>query len=164
TFVVSTRADSSAGGNSFTPSVIRIPGEKMDPVDRFAAIRESMGGRRGEVTGGADLMGAISGLANLLPTSVVTGIARSPAGRIGMSDTPRVSRTLAIFDLDHGILKESPASMLGPQYATAERISRFAGPLLGPTLFRVLTPNGGTSEDVRDAGRTAAATIELAPH
>ena len=51
-----------------------------------------------------------------------------------MSDTPRVSRSLAIFDLDHGILKESPASMLGPQYATAERVSRMAGPLLGPTL------------------------------
>ena len=81
-----------------------------------------------------------------------------------MSDTPRISRSLAIFDLDHGILKESPASMLGPQFATAERISRLAGPLLGPTLFRVLTPNGGTPADVRDAGRTAAATLELAPH
>ena len=82
TFVVSTRADRTAGGNSFTPSVIRIPGEKMDPADRFAAIRDAMGGRRGEVTGGADLMGAISGLANLLPTSVVTGIGRSQAARI----------------------------------------------------------------------------------
>jgi len=81
-----------------------------------------------------------------------------------MSDTPRVSRSLAIFDLDHGILKESPASMLGPQFATAERVSRMAGPLLGPALFRVLTPNGGTPDDVRDAGRTAAATLELAPH
>jgi hypothetical protein len=82
TFVVSTRADSSAGGNSFTPSVVRIPGGKMDPADRFAAIRDAMGGRRGEVTGGADLMGALSGIANLLPTSVVTGIGRSQAARI----------------------------------------------------------------------------------
>ena len=82
TFVVSTRTDRAAGGNSFTPSVIRVPGEKMDPADRFAAIRDAMGGRRGEVTGGADLMGAISGLANLLPTSVVTGIGRSQAARI----------------------------------------------------------------------------------
>jgi WS/DGAT/MGAT family acyltransferase len=82
TFVVSTRADGSAGGNAFTPSVVRIPAEKMDPADRFAAIRDSMGGRRGEVTGGADLMGAISGIANLLPTSVITGIGRSQAGRI----------------------------------------------------------------------------------
>jgi hypothetical protein len=82
TFVVSTRADRAGGGNAFTPSVIRVPGEKMDPADRFAAIRDSMGGRRGEVTGGADLMGAISGLANLLPTSVVTGIGRSQAARI----------------------------------------------------------------------------------
>src|SRR5207302_9952639 len=36
--------------------------------------------------------------------------------------------------------------------------------LLGPALFRVLTPNGGTPDAVRDAGRTAAATLELAPH
>jgi WS/DGAT/MGAT family acyltransferase len=82
TFVVSTRADRAAGGNSFTPSVIRIPGDKMDPADRFALVRDAMGGRRGEVTGGADLMGAISGIANLLPTSVVTGIGRSQAARI----------------------------------------------------------------------------------
>jgi putative phosphoserine phosphatase/1-acylglycerol-3-phosphate O-acyltransferase len=81
-----------------------------------------------------------------------------------VSDAPRVSRSLAIFDLDHGILKSSPASMLGPSYSTAERVANLAGPLLGPTVFRALSPNGGTSEDVRDAGRTAAATVELAPH
>jgi diacylglycerol O-acyltransferase len=82
TFVVSTRSDSSAGGNSFTPSIVRIDGGKMDPADRFTQLKELMGSRRGEVTGGADLMGALSGLANLLPTSVVTGIGRSQAGRI----------------------------------------------------------------------------------
>lgn len=82
TFVVSTRSDRSAGGNSFTPSIVRIDGGKMDPADRFAQIRDVMGGRRGEVTGGADLMGAVSGLANLLPTSVVTGIGRSQAAKI----------------------------------------------------------------------------------
>jgi diacylglycerol O-acyltransferase / wax synthase len=82
TFVVSTRDDRSAGGNAFTPSKVHIPGEKMDPADRFAAIRDAMGSRRGEVTGGADLMGAVAGIANLLPTSVVTGIARQQAGAI----------------------------------------------------------------------------------
>lgn len=82
TFVVSTRDDRSAGGNAFTPSKVRVPGGKMDPADRFAAVRDAMGSRRGEVTGGADLMGAISGLANLLPTSMVTGIARSQAGTV----------------------------------------------------------------------------------
>jgi hypothetical protein len=54
----------------------------MDLADRFAAIRDALGGRRGEVTGGADLMGAVSGIANLLPTSVITGIGRSQAARI----------------------------------------------------------------------------------
>lgn len=82
TFVVSTRDDRSAGGNAFTPSKIRIPGGKMDPADRFAAVRDAMAGRRGEVTGGADLMGAVSGLANLLPTSVVTRIGRQQAAAV----------------------------------------------------------------------------------
>jgi putative phosphoserine phosphatase/1-acylglycerol-3-phosphate O-acyltransferase len=81
-----------------------------------------------------------------------------------MSDAPRVSRSLAIFDLDHGILKTSPASMLGPAHATAERVSSLAGPLLGPFIFRALSPGGGEADDKRDAGRTAAATLELAPH
>lgn len=80
-----------------------------------------------------------------------------------MTDQPRVSRSVAIFDLDHGILKESPTSMLGPNYSVAERVSRVAGPLLGPLVFRTLAP-AASSEDLRDAGRTAAATLELAPH
>jgi len=82
TFVVSTRNDASAGGNAFTPSIVHIDGGKMDPVDRFNQLKDAMGSRRGEVTGGADLMGALSGLANLLPTSVVTGIGRGQAARI----------------------------------------------------------------------------------
>ncbi len=82
TFVVSTRNDASAGGNAFTPSIVHIEGGKKDPVERFNELKDAMGSRRGEVTGGADLMGALSGLANLLPTSVVTGIGRSQAARI----------------------------------------------------------------------------------
>jgi diacylglycerol O-acyltransferase len=81
-FIVSTRDDRSAGGNSFTPSKIRLAAGKVDPQDRFEQIRDAMGSRRGEVTGGGDLMGAVSGLANLLPTSVITGIARTQAGNV----------------------------------------------------------------------------------
>jgi hypothetical protein len=47
------------------------------PVDeRFAAIRTIMAaGREGARTGGA--MGSVAGLASLLPTSLITGVARS---------------------------------------------------------------------------------------
>jgi WS/DGAT/MGAT family acyltransferase len=104
TFVVSTRSDRSAGGNSFTPSIVRIDGGKMDPADRFVQIRDVMGGRRGEVTGGADLMGAVSGLANLLPTSVVTGIGRSQAAKIDFATSNVRAAPFEVF-VSGGLVK-----------------------------------------------------------
>jgi putative phosphoserine phosphatase/1-acylglycerol-3-phosphate O-acyltransferase len=80
-----------------------------------------------------------------------------------VSDAPRVSRSVAIFDLDHGILEQSPASLLGPAFSTAERVASFAGPLLGGTILRALTRNDNAG-DLRDAGRLAAAQLQLAPH
>lgn len=128
TFVVSTRSDSAAGGNSFTPSLVRIDGGKMDPADRFAQLREAMGSRRGEVTGGADLMGAISGLANLLPTSVVTGIGRSQAGRIDFA-TSNVRG--APFHVYVAGAKASAFYPMGPVAGTAWNITMmsYAGTL-----------------------------------
>ncbi|MEX0874576.1 MAG: wax ester/triacylglycerol synthase domain-containing protein [Actinomycetota bacterium] len=120
TFVVSTRDDRSAGGNSFTPSKVKIPGGKMDPADRFKAIQESMGSRRGEVTGGADLMGAVSGLANLLPTSVVTGIARQQAGAVDFATSNVRGAPLEVYVSGGKILKMYP---MGPVAGTAWNIT-----------------------------------------
>ncbi len=116
TFVVSTRDDRSAGGNSFTPSKVKIPGGKMDPADRFKAIQESMGSRRGEVTGGADLMGAVSGLANLLPTSVVTGIARQQAGAVDFATSNVRGAPIEVYVSGGKILSMYP---MGPVAGTA---------------------------------------------
>jgi WS/DGAT/MGAT family acyltransferase len=128
TFVVSTRDDSSAGGNSFTPSKVRIPGGKMDPADRFAQIRDSMGSRRGEVTGGADLMGAVSGLANLLPTSVVTGIARSQAGSVDFATSNVRGAPIDVYVAGGKVLATYP---MGPVAGTAWNITMmsYAGTL-----------------------------------
>ncbi len=128
TFVVSTRDDRSAGGNSFTPSKVKIPGGKMDPAERFAAIRDSMGSRRGEVTGGADLMGAISGLANLLPTSVVTGIAKQQAGAVDFATSNVRGAPLDVYVSGGKILKMYP---MGPVAGTAWNITMlsYAGTL-----------------------------------
>jgi len=120
TFVVSTRSDSSAGGNSFTPSIVRIDGGKMDPADRFMQLRDAMGSRRGEVTGGADLMGAISGLANLLPTSVVTGITRGQAARIDFATS---NVRAAPFHVYIGGAKAIAFYPMGPVAGTAWNIT-----------------------------------------
>jgi diacylglycerol O-acyltransferase len=128
TFVVSTRDDRSAGGNSFTPSMVKVPGGKMDPAERFAAIRDSMGSRRGEVTGGADLMGAVSGLANLLPTSVVTGIARSQAGAVDFATSNVRGAPFEVYVAGGKVLATYP---MGPVAGTAWNITMmsYAGTL-----------------------------------
>lgn len=120
TFVVSTRDDRSAGGNSFTPSKVRVPGGKMDPADRFAAIRDTMGSRRGEVTGGADLMGAVSGIANLLPTSVVTQIARGQAGSVDFATSNVRGAPLEVYV---GGGKVTALYPMGPVAGTAWNIT-----------------------------------------
>ena len=75
-FVVSTRGTGGAGTNAFAPTRVQVPAGPMTVEDRFAAIRAVMAvGRQGARTGGA--MGSVAGLANLLPTSLVTGVARS---------------------------------------------------------------------------------------
>ena len=128
TFVVSTRDDRSAGGNSFTPSKVRIPGGKMDPADLFASIRDVIGSRRGEVTGGADLMGAVSGIANLLPTSVVTGIARSQAASIDFATSNVRGAPIEVYVGGGKVLATYP---MGPVAGTAWNITMmsYAGTL-----------------------------------
>ncbi|HET6836005.1 MAG TPA: wax ester/triacylglycerol synthase domain-containing protein [Acidimicrobiales bacterium] len=75
-FVVSTRSDGGAGTNAFAPTRVQVPAGPMTVEERFAAIRAILAaGRQGARSGGA--MGSLAGLANLLPTSLVTGLARS---------------------------------------------------------------------------------------
>ena len=75
-FVVSTRGTGGTGTNAVAPTRVQVPAGPMKVEERFAAIRALMAvGRQGAHTGGA--MGSVAGLANLLPTSLVTGVARS---------------------------------------------------------------------------------------
>ena len=75
-FVVSTRATGGADTNAFVPTRVQVPAGPMTVEERFAAIRARLAvGREGARTGGG--MGSVAGLANLLPTSLVTGVARS---------------------------------------------------------------------------------------
>ena len=79
-FVVSTRTDKAIGGNSFAPTRLQVSGGPMSPQERFAEVRDKMAAKRAEVTG-AGLMSNLAGVANLLPTSLVTSAARSQARR-----------------------------------------------------------------------------------
>ncbi|MDH3678905.1 MAG: WS/DGAT domain-containing protein [Acidimicrobiia bacterium] len=80
-FVVSTRHDKAIGGNSFTPTPVQVPGGEMTPEERLHEIRDRMAAKRENVSGEGALAG-LAGVANLLPTSVVTQVARSQAAKM----------------------------------------------------------------------------------
>ena len=80
-FVVSTRDDRTIGGNAMTPTRLQVPGGTIDPAARFAAISQRLAARRAEVRG-AGMLAGLAGVANLLPTSLVTSVARAQAGKI----------------------------------------------------------------------------------
>lgn len=80
-FVLSTRTDTKAGGNAFTPVPVRLPGGPMPILERLRLVHEAAQSAREQAqrTGG---VGGLSGIANLLPTSVVTRAARAQGARI----------------------------------------------------------------------------------
>src|SRR5262245_53621359 len=80
-FVVSTRASGGPDSNAFTPRRVRVPAGPMTVEERFAAIRAILAAGRGGASGGG-AMGSVAGLANLLPTSLVTGVARAQTARM----------------------------------------------------------------------------------
>jgi diacylglycerol O-acyltransferase / wax synthase len=80
-FVLSTRSDSAIGGNSFTPIPVQVAGAPMSLAERVDDIRVRLTASREAMASGGG-MSAVSGIANLLPTSVVTQAARAAAGRI----------------------------------------------------------------------------------
>ena len=58
-----------------------MPAGPMDARQRFAEIGERMRVNRSEVSG-QGMMAGLPGIANLLPTSMITGVARAQAARM----------------------------------------------------------------------------------
>ncbi len=80
-FVVSTRGTATGPQNAFTPVPVDVPTGPMSPAERFGVVRDLLHQRREEVHGGGPIAN-VAMVANLLPTSVVTSIARSQAAHI----------------------------------------------------------------------------------
>ncbi len=85
-----------------------------------------------------------------------------------MGGSGKPSRSVAIFDLDHGILTKPASSLVagGGVSSVVDRVVDLAGPLLGPlVLGRTMRGVTGVStSDMREAAKAAAASVELAPH
>ena len=81
TFVVSTHTDNDDSANAFSPVPVEVPAGPMSLSDRFAAVSSLASSKRGQVHGGGPLA-SMAALASLLPTPMVTGIARDQASHI----------------------------------------------------------------------------------
>ena len=75
--MVSTRTDRAIGGNSFTPTRLKVPGGEMSPQKRLVEVRDRMAARRAEVSG-QGMLATLAGVANLLPTSLEVSEAAAP--------------------------------------------------------------------------------------
>lgn len=118
-FVLSTRKDSKAGGNAFTPVPVKLPASKMSVVDRMTAIIEMLADAKESATktGG---MTAMSGVANLLPISTVTQTARSAASRIDFSTSNLRGAPFELYCSGAKVLATIP---MGPVAGTGANIT-----------------------------------------
>ena len=118
-FVLSTRHDGKAGGNSFTPVPVRLPAGPMAPAARVAAVVAAIEEAKEEAqrTGGVT---GLSGIANLLPTSLVTSTARSAAARIDFATSNLRGAPFEIFVSGAEVLATLP---MGPVAGTGANIT-----------------------------------------
>ncbi|HSM67567.1 MAG TPA: wax ester/triacylglycerol synthase domain-containing protein [Ilumatobacteraceae bacterium] len=114
-FVLSTRHDSALGGNSFTPVPVQVPGTAMELEERIADIHRRIAVRRESMSTGGG-MGALSGVANLLPTSVVTSAARAAAGKIDFATSNLRGAPFALYVSGARVLR---IVTMGPVAGTA---------------------------------------------
>jgi diacylglycerol O-acyltransferase / wax synthase len=119
TFVVSTRADKSMGGNSFTPVPLQVTGDAMIIADRFAQVRDAMASRKTAVSG-RGAMSAIAGIANLLPTSMTTRVARDQAAKIDLATSNLRGAPIQTYMAGAKVLALYP---LGPVAGTAANLT-----------------------------------------
>ncbi len=80
-FVLSTRTDAADATNAFTPVLVQIPCGDATLRERMATVREAMAAAREKAEHGGSIAG-LSGIINLLPTTVVTHTARDQAAHI----------------------------------------------------------------------------------
>ncbi len=159
-FVLSTRKDNKAGGNAFTPVPVQLPAASMPVLDRVKLVSEVLAAAREEAehTGG---MTGLSGVINLLPTSVITQTAKSAAQRIDFATS---NLRGAPFELYTSGAKVLSTIAMGPVAGTGANITALSyngnfdiGIFLDP---HAITDPGGFRDDVEQsfADLVAAAT------
>jgi WS/DGAT/MGAT family acyltransferase len=111
---VSTRSDRSMGGNSFTPARLTVPVGGSSAVEQFAAIRERLTVTKGERA--LQLAGALAGVMNLLPTSLVIRVTRQQVETVDFATSNVRGAPFDLYIAGAKILANYP---MGPTGGTA---------------------------------------------
>ncbi|HEX2849898.1 MAG TPA: wax ester/triacylglycerol synthase family O-acyltransferase [Acidimicrobiales bacterium] len=111
---VSTRADSSAGGNAFTPLRVLVPCGIKDPTERFRAVRERLTATKRERALG--LTDTFAALLNALPTSMVVNLARQQTETVDFATSNLRGAPWDLYIAGSHILSNHP---MGPTGGTA---------------------------------------------
>ena len=115
TFVVSTHSDADDAANAFSPVPVELPAGPMPLADRFSAVHRLVGAKRKEVHGGGPLA-SVAAVANLLPISMVTGLARNQTRHIDFATSNLPGLTAETFVAGARTLHSYP---FGPVAGTA---------------------------------------------
>lgn len=144
-FVMSTRTDDKAGGNAFTPVLVHLPADRRDAVDRLTGTAEILDDAR-EAAGRSGGFTALSGVVNLLPTSVVTRTARSQAAKIDLATSNLRGAPIPLYiggakveySVTMGPLAGTPCNATALSYCNNFDIGLFIDPVAirEPAAFR----------------------------
>ncbi len=144
-FVLSTRTDGKAGGNAFTPVPLTLPAGPTTMKQRVASVVSTIEEAKGAAqrTGG---MTGLSGIANLLPISVITQAARAAAQRIDFATSnlrgaPRplyVAGAKVLATIAMGPVAGTAANVTAMSYDGSFDIGIFLDPeaIIDPDSFR----------------------------
>jgi diacylglycerol O-acyltransferase / wax synthase len=144
-FVISTRTDDLAGGNAFTPVAVQLPATSMPLVERLAATRDVVAEARESATRGGGIT-ALSGVLNLLPTSVVTRTARAQAAKLDLATSNLRGAPIPLYiggaevqySVTMGPLAGTPCNATALSYQNSFDIGLFIDPVAikEPAAFR----------------------------
>jgi WS/DGAT/MGAT family acyltransferase len=118
-FVVSTRTDNNMGGNSFTPVLVKVSGRSANFKKRMRELRHATAEAREKSDRSGGVSG-LSGLINLLPTSVVTSMARKQAANIDFATSNLRGAPLTLYCCG---AKVEAIICMGPLAGTAANIT-----------------------------------------
>ena len=113
--VVSTRQGDAVGGNAFTAARVLLPGTATAPADLLPAVAAATSAAKDEV-GSEGSIASLAGVANLLPASMLTRLARSQAARVDFA-TSNVRAASVPTWVAGALIEETYA--LGPVAGTA---------------------------------------------